>query len=132
MLDLLLLVLFACGGVYLLMHLRVRRLARSLDEARKSERRFRDLTELSADWFWETDATNRITWISGGALVAEPREQRQTRQRLQGAIQLTHVDAMHGLAFLSLELQRAHAFDRHLATLALHVAHRNEAGVEAE
>ena len=70
MLDLLLLVLFACGGVYLLMHLRVRRLARSLDEARKSERRFRDLTELSADWFWETDATNRITWISGGAPVA--------------------------------------------------------------
>jgi diguanylate cyclase (GGDEF)-like protein/PAS domain S-box-containing protein len=69
-LDLLLLVVFACGGVYLLMHLRGRRLARSLEEARKSERRFRDLTELSADWFWETDASNRITWISGGAPVA--------------------------------------------------------------
>ena len=49
---------------------RARRVARALEEAKKSERRFRDLTELSADWFWETDASNRITWISGGAPVA--------------------------------------------------------------
>src|SRR3954469_10912636 len=52
------------------MHLRSRRAAQALAEARKGERRFRDLTELSADWFWETDASHRITWISGGAPVA--------------------------------------------------------------
>ena len=34
------------------------------------EARFRDLTELSADWFWETDAEHRIRWLSGGAPVA--------------------------------------------------------------
>jgi PAS domain-containing protein len=63
-------VVFACGVVYLAMHLRSRRAAQALAEARKSERRFRDLTELSADWFWETDAAHRITWISGGTPVA--------------------------------------------------------------
>jgi diguanylate cyclase (GGDEF)-like protein/PAS domain S-box-containing protein len=63
-------VVFACGVVYLAMHLRSRRAARALAEVRRSERRFRDLTELSADWFWETDASQRITWISGGTPVA--------------------------------------------------------------
>src|ERR1051325_164514 len=48
------------------MHVRSRRAAQALAEAKKSERRFRDLTELSADWFWETDPAHRITWISGG------------------------------------------------------------------
>src|SRR3954471_6976453 len=52
------------------MHMRSRRAAQALAEARKGERRFRDLTELSADWFWETDASHCITWISGGAPVA--------------------------------------------------------------
>lgn len=33
---------------------------------RESEERFRSLTSLSADWFWETDAENRLSWISGG------------------------------------------------------------------
>jgi diguanylate cyclase (GGDEF)-like protein/PAS domain S-box-containing protein len=69
-LDVLLLVVIACGAVYVAMRARARRVARALEEAKKSERRFRDLTELSADWFWETDASNRITWISGGAPVA--------------------------------------------------------------
>jgi len=31
-----------------------------------SEERFRSLTSLSADWFWETDAGHRISWIAGG------------------------------------------------------------------
>src|SRR3954447_15618071 len=52
------------------MHMRSQRAAQALAEARKSERRFRDLTELSADWFWETDAAHCITWISGGTPVA--------------------------------------------------------------
>lgn len=36
---------------------------------RESEERFRSLTSLSADWFWETDAENRLGWISGGQQV---------------------------------------------------------------
>jgi len=36
---------------------------------RASEERFRHLTTLSADWFWETDAQHRIRWISGGPAV---------------------------------------------------------------
>jgi diguanylate cyclase (GGDEF)-like protein/PAS domain S-box-containing protein len=68
-LDALLLAVFASGAVYLAMHLHARRAAKALREAVASEQRFRDLTELSADWFWETDASHRVTWISGGAPV---------------------------------------------------------------
>ncbi|MEW6688070.1 MAG: hypothetical protein AB1452_03155, partial [Pseudomonadota bacterium] len=32
---------------------------------RVSEERFRHLTSLSADWFWETDAEHRVCWLSG-------------------------------------------------------------------
>jgi hypothetical protein len=65
-------------------------------------------------------------------LVAERRQQRQTRQRLQRAIELAHVDAMQWLTLWGVELQRAHALDRHLTAFALHVAHRDETGVDAE
>src|SRR5262245_57535066 len=46
---------------------RDRQIARAL---RSSEERFRHLTSLSADWFWETDAAHRISWVSGGPAVA--------------------------------------------------------------
>jgi diguanylate cyclase (GGDEF)-like protein/PAS domain S-box-containing protein len=59
-----------CAIVYLVMHLVSRRRERLLAEARAAEARFRGLTELSADWFWETDAEHRITWLSGGGPVA--------------------------------------------------------------
>src|SRR5437016_5109782 len=52
------------------MHRALRRASRQLTELAASEGRFRALTELSADWFWETDAEHRITWLSGGAGVA--------------------------------------------------------------
>ncbi len=39
------------------------RASRALAE---SEGRFRSLTGLSADWFWETDADHRLVWIAGG------------------------------------------------------------------
>jgi diguanylate cyclase (GGDEF)-like protein/PAS domain S-box-containing protein len=68
--DLLLLVLFAGGAVYLVMHLLSTKRERELAQAKVSEARFRGLTELSADWFWETDAEHKVTWISGGAPVA--------------------------------------------------------------
>jgi diguanylate cyclase (GGDEF)-like protein/PAS domain S-box-containing protein len=67
--DVLLLVAFTGGVVYLAMHLLSRRRERQLAEAREGEARFRSLTELSADWFWETDAAHRITWLSGGGPV---------------------------------------------------------------
>ncbi len=43
---------------------------RELARSRAHEERVRSLTELSADWFWETDAGHRITWLSGGGPVA--------------------------------------------------------------
>jgi hypothetical protein len=36
-----------------------------LQQAQKDHARFRALTELTADWFWETDAEHRIRWLSG-------------------------------------------------------------------
>ena len=47
---------------------RDRRATRAL---RSSEERFRNLTALSADWFWETDIEHRITWLTGGPAVLE-------------------------------------------------------------
>jgi PAS domain S-box-containing protein len=69
-LDFVLLAALSGGAVYLAMHLGARRTLRRLGEARHNETRFRDLTSLSADWFWETDAGHRTTWISGGPTVA--------------------------------------------------------------
>jgi len=69
-LDVLLLVAFVGGAVYFAMILVARRRERDLVKAQADSARFRGLTELSADWFWETDAQHRITWLSGGAPVA--------------------------------------------------------------
>jgi diguanylate cyclase (GGDEF)-like protein/PAS domain S-box-containing protein len=68
--DLLLVVVAACAAVYAVMVLLSRKRDRELAQARLGEARFRGLTELSADWFWETDEQHRVTWISGGAPVA--------------------------------------------------------------
>jgi diguanylate cyclase (GGDEF)-like protein/PAS domain S-box-containing protein len=69
-LDVATLVLITGAAVYLAMHLAARRERRKLAELKGREERFRILTELSADWFWETDAEHRVTWISGGGPVA--------------------------------------------------------------
>jgi diguanylate cyclase (GGDEF)-like protein/PAS domain S-box-containing protein len=69
-LDVLLLVAFAAAAVYLAMVLLSRRRERELLKAKEDAARFRGLTELSADWFWETDADHRVRWLSGGAPVA--------------------------------------------------------------
>jgi PAS domain S-box-containing protein len=37
-------------------------------ELRESEARFRSLTELAADWYWEQDETGRFTKVSGPVL----------------------------------------------------------------
>jgi diguanylate cyclase (GGDEF)-like protein/PAS domain S-box-containing protein len=36
------------------------------NELTKSEARFRGLTQLSADWYWETDEEHRLTFVSDG------------------------------------------------------------------
>jgi diguanylate cyclase (GGDEF)-like protein/PAS domain S-box-containing protein len=69
-LDTLLLVVVAGGAVYLVMRLLSRRRDADLFKAKADLARFRGLTELSADWFWETDAEHRLVWLSGGAPVA--------------------------------------------------------------
>lgn len=38
------------------------------EKLRESEQRFRSLTELSADWYWEQDANYRFTYVSPTAL----------------------------------------------------------------
>jgi diguanylate cyclase (GGDEF)-like protein/PAS domain S-box-containing protein len=68
--DILPLVLLCGGLAYLATQLLARRSKRELEQARLSEQRFRGLTELSADWFWETDTEDKVTWISGGSPVA--------------------------------------------------------------
>ncbi|TWB35762.1 response regulator [Nitrospirillum pindoramense] len=40
--------------------------ARQEQELIAREERFRDLTEVSTDWYWETDETHRFTYISDG------------------------------------------------------------------
>jgi diguanylate cyclase (GGDEF)-like protein/PAS domain S-box-containing protein len=56
--------------VYVVMAFLGGRRERELAEARANENRLKSLTELSADWFWETDAEHRIVWLSGGGPVA--------------------------------------------------------------
>jgi len=68
--DVIQLLLITAAVVYLVMVLFSRRHVKQILELRKNQDRFRGLTELSADWFWETDAEHRITWLSGGGPVA--------------------------------------------------------------
>ncbi|SNS50656.1 PAS domain S-box-containing protein/diguanylate cyclase (GGDEF) domain-containing protein [Noviherbaspirillum humi] len=39
---------------------------RAREQIRRSEERFRRLTQLSSDWYWETDSGDRFTFISEG------------------------------------------------------------------
>lgn len=45
-----------------------RTLKGELADRQQSEERFRDLTELSSDWYWEQDENFRFTYLSGGIL----------------------------------------------------------------
>src|SRR5262245_24995403 len=69
-LNIALLVAVCAGGVYFVMYLLSRKRERDLLKAAADAARFRGLTELSADWFWETNAEHRFVWLSGGAPVA--------------------------------------------------------------
>jgi PAS domain-containing protein len=69
-LDALLIALLSAGAVYVGVLFAYRKKEKLLVESKANEKRFRELTALSADWFWETDTEHRIVWISGGAPVA--------------------------------------------------------------
>lgn len=47
---------------------RTRRAETAESELRESEARFRSLTDLSSDWYWEQDENLCFTWMSGGVL----------------------------------------------------------------
>ncbi|MGW8269920.1 MAG: PAS domain S-box protein [Burkholderiales bacterium] len=64
------LALYAGGLVYVLARALRARDAHAIELLRADSERFRNLTALSADWFWETDTENRVTWLAGGAPVA--------------------------------------------------------------
>ncbi len=114
------LLLVAAAGIIFAawMHarLRDRRATRAL---RASEERFRNLTALSADWFWETDAEHRITWLTGGATVLGffgsglafgKRLWELPGVELDGAAFTAHLERLHRHApFHELELARTHA-----------------------
>jgi PAS domain S-box-containing protein len=113
------LLLVAAAGIVFAawMHarLRDRRATRAL---RASEERFRNLTALSADWFWETDAEHRITWLTGGSTVLSffgsglafgKRLWELPGVELDGGAFTAHLEQLHRHApFFELELARAH------------------------
>jgi diguanylate cyclase (GGDEF)-like protein/PAS domain S-box-containing protein len=66
------LLLVAAAGIVFAAWMHARRRDRRATRAlQASEERFRNLTALSADWFWETDTEQRITWLTGGPSVLE-------------------------------------------------------------
>jgi diguanylate cyclase (GGDEF)-like protein/PAS domain S-box-containing protein len=113
------LLLVAAAGIIFAawMHarLRDRRATRAL---RASEERFRNLTALSADWFWESDTEHRITWLTGGATVLGffgsglafgKRLWELPGVELDGGAFTAHLELLHGHApFFELELARLH------------------------
>lgn len=64
-----LLALLAGATIWVLLRGVARRGEQVAEALRQSEERFRNLTALSADWFWETDADHRVSWLAGGASV---------------------------------------------------------------
>ncbi|MBL8523766.1 MAG: PAS domain S-box protein [Betaproteobacteria bacterium] len=46
------------------------------DRVRRSEERFRALTEISADWYWETDAQHRLSFLSMDRTVHSHKERK--------------------------------------------------------
>jgi len=57
-------------------------------ELRESEARYRSLTELASDWYWEQDETGRFTKVSGPVLevlgVAEEGAQEESAMHAEG------------------------------------------------
>ena len=90
--------------------------ARTLASLRASEARFRSLTELSSDWYWESDADFRLTFLStllGEKTGLDPAAYLGRRRWEQPALNLSEADwAAHRAqlerheAFRGFEMQR--------------------------
>src|SRR5262252_44573 len=66
------------------------RVTRPIQDLERAEARFRALTELSSDWYWEQDADQRFTFLSSGhERVTGERSERfigRTVEELEGAV----------------------------------------------
>src|SRR5262249_19789893 len=73
------------------------------ERLRASEQRFRSLTQLSADWYWEQDTELRFTYVSAGAHGADhiPESEMLGKSRFE----------------LDLEWESQEARQEHMATL---------------
>src|SRR5512134_130723 len=114
------LLLVTAAGIVFAAWMQARRRDRRATQAlRASEERFRNLTALSADWFWETDAEHRITWLTGGpsvlgffgsGLAFGKRLWELPGVELDGPAFTAHIDQLERRApFFELELSRARA-----------------------
>src|SRR5439155_810844 len=122
---LLLVAAFSACVVYLVMVVLARRRERELAVARAHEERLKSLTELSADWFWETDAEHRITWLSGGGPVATLFGDTPTYGRRFWELPRVEVDARA----LDAHLER---LGKQLPFFDLEIARVDERGARAE
>ena len=114
------LLLVAAAGIIFAAWMHARQRDRRATRAlRASEERFRSLTALSADWFWETDAEHRITWLTGGSTVLAffgsglafgKRLWELPGVELDGRAFTAHLEQLRRRApFFELELARTHA-----------------------
>jgi PAS domain S-box-containing protein len=76
-----------CAGIALR---NVWRVTRPIQDLERAEARFRALTELSSDWYWEQDADQRFTFLSSGhERVTGERSEHfigRTVEELEGAV----------------------------------------------
>lgn len=72
---------------------------RAREELRKSEARFRELTSLSSDWYWETDEDGRFTFISDGVhrIFGTSADEVIGRTRLERAVDKNQPDLLEYL-----------------------------------
>jgi PAS domain S-box-containing protein len=79
----------------------------------ESEARFRDFARASGDWFWETDAENRFTWMSDSveAVTGLPPQWFRGRRRDELVARREDLDSEHWRA--------------HVATIARHEPYRD-------
>jgi signal transduction histidine kinase len=82
------------------------------DQLSSSEQRFRDYAEVASDWYWETDASNRITYVSlpNGALGADATRLVRARadNARQGAQTLRALSERRPFRGLSLRFERTY------------------------
>lgn len=57
-------------GGWIATHEDISALAHVRNALRQSESRFKDIAEMASDWFWETDADHRVTYVSDRFLEA--------------------------------------------------------------